>query len=199
MSLFNKVKWILGIFVIFLLIITTNLIDKNNFTRVKEAVVTIYEDRLVAKDIIFEISKLIHYKELALFKNDASFFAFANSESNEKIDDYIIEYQKTQLTRNEGQVFSSFLENISGLNVIEKRYLVNNNDQKIAFADQIKKIKKNLYNLSEIQLTEGKNQLDISKKALETIDLYTQIEIYFLILLAIIIQIIVLYTPKVKS
>ncbi|MFT6959062.1 MAG: hypothetical protein ACJA17_000150 [Polaribacter sp.] len=31
MTFYNKVKWVLGIFMIFILIIATNLIDKSNF------------------------------------------------------------------------------------------------------------------------------------------------------------------------
>jgi hypothetical protein len=49
---------------IFILIITTNLIDKSNFTRVKDSVVAIYEDRLIANDLIFEISNSIGQKEV---------------------------------------------------------------------------------------------------------------------------------------
>jgi len=53
---------------IFILIIATNLIDKNNFVRVKDSVVAIYEDRLIANDLIFEISNSIREKEVALAK-----------------------------------------------------------------------------------------------------------------------------------
>jgi len=53
MAFYNKAKWILGILMVFVLIIATNLIDKNNFLKVRDSVVTIYEDRLVAKDLIF--------------------------------------------------------------------------------------------------------------------------------------------------
>lgn len=41
--------------------------------------------------------------------------------------------------------------------------------------------------------------MSISKQALDTVELFTQIEIYILVLLAIIIQIIVMYNPKAKS
>jgi hypothetical protein len=64
MTLYHKVKWVLGIFMIFILIIATNLIDKSNFTRVKDSVVAIYEDRLIANDLIFEISNSIGQKEV---------------------------------------------------------------------------------------------------------------------------------------
>ena len=54
MTFFNKIKWTLGILMVFVLIVTTNLIDRNNFVRVKDSVVSIYEDRLVAKNLILE-------------------------------------------------------------------------------------------------------------------------------------------------
>ena len=61
---------------------------------------------------------------------------------------------------------------------------------------QIAKIKKNLEDLSKIQLLEGSKQMSISKKAIDSVELFTQIEIYLLIFLAIVIQIIVMYNPK---
>jgi hypothetical protein len=45
-------------------------------------------------------------------------------------------------------------------------------------------------------LEEGSRQLKISRRAIDTIELFTQIEIYILIFLAIIVQIIVMYKPK---
>lgn len=74
MRFFNKIKWILGISVVFLLIITTNLIDRNNFITVRDSVATIYEDRLIAKDIVFDISLLINEKKLANVLEDSIFF-----------------------------------------------------------------------------------------------------------------------------
>ncbi|MBN2867557.1 MAG: chemotaxis protein, partial [Flavobacteriaceae bacterium] len=63
----------------------------------------------------------------------------------------------------------------------------------------ISKIKKNLEDLSKIQLLEGSKQMSISKKAIDSVELFTQIEIYLLIFLAIVIQIIVMYNPKKEN
>src|SRR5690606_29299306 len=76
MAFYNKIKWILGILMVFVLIITTNLIDRNNFIRVRDSVVTIYEDRLIANDLIFEISKLVQEKEMAVAMSDSVFFEY---------------------------------------------------------------------------------------------------------------------------
>ena len=62
--------------------------------------------------------------------------------------------------------------------------------------DKIKIANQHLKQLSEIQITEGNRQLSISQKAVRNVELYTQIEIYILIFLAVIIQIIIMYQPK---
>ncbi len=64
---------------------------------------------------------------------------------------------------------------------------------------QLQSLKSNLNDLSKIQLSEGSRQMSISKKAIDTVELFTQIEIYVLVFLAIVIQIIVMYNPKNKS
>jgi len=57
-------------------------------------------------------------------------------------------------------------------------------------------VKENLYDLAKIQLSEGRRQMHISQKSVDTIELFTHIEIYMLIILAIIVQVIVIYKPK---
>lgn len=48
-------------------------------------------------------------------------------------------------------------------------------------------------------MKEGKRQMSISKKAADKLELFTQIEIYLLAFLAIVIQIIIMYQPKEKK
>ena len=57
-------------------------------------------------------------------------------------------------------------------------------------------IDENLYDLTKIQLNEGRRQMSISQKAIDTVELFTQIEIYLLVFLAIVVQVIVMYNPK---
>lgn len=196
MTLFNKFKWILGISMIFLLIIATNLIDKNNFARVRDSVSTIYEDRIVANDIIFEISNAIHKKEIAIVLSDAVFFNRINIDINKTIEDNISKYSNTKLTRKEAILFSDLKNYLEVLKNEEKKYIDSNFTDNEFLINSISLITENLFSLSKIQLEEGKRQMSISQKALAKVDLFTQIEIYFLIFLAIIIQIIVMYEKK---
>jgi len=199
MKIFDKVKWILAILMVFVLILATNLIDQNNFVRVRDSVITLYEDRLVAKSLIFDMSKAIHEKEVALLKNDTAFFNGFNKNVNADLDRLIAKFKTTKLTNEESKLFITLEENLSNLKTAENTYKNSDFQDETALEQQIIQFKSNLDDLSDIQLKEGSRQLSISKEALKTVELYTQIEIYFLVGLAIAIQIIILYNPKRKS
>ncbi|GAA3790077.1 hypothetical protein GCM10022271_23010 [Corallibacter vietnamensis] len=193
MTLYNKIKWVLGILMIFVLIITTNLIDKNNFVRVRDSVVTIYEDRLIANDLIFDMLKLVQEKELAVAMADTTFFKVKNAAVNTSLQALISRFEETKLTQKEAQVFTDYKTNIQGLIDSE------NNASSTKLIKHFERVKANLNDLSKIQLNEGSRQMSISKRAVDTVELFTQIEIYMLVFLAIIIQIIVMYKPKEKA
>ena len=194
MGFYTKVKWILGILMIFILIIATNLIDRNNFVRIKDSLETIYKDRLIAKDLIFEISKAVQEKELAAAKLDSVFFLNRNKKVNIDIETAIAAFEETKLTVKEAKVFNDFKNNIAVLKKSEVLKPFKDN----SYNNQLLKVKKNLYDLSKIQMNEGKKQMDVSKRAIDSIELFTQLEIYALIFLGIIVQVIVIYNPKEK-
>ncbi len=196
MTIYAKIKWILGVLMIFLLIITTNLIDKENFKRINNSVTNIYEDRLIAKDIIFAIYKNIDQKEHAILMNDFEFFKNNNLKINDDINALLQKFEDTKLTKEEAQVFNTLKKQVIALNNLEINGLGDLNNVENNVLNHIKTVKNTLYNLSKIQLKEGKRQVSLSNKAFSTIELFTQIEIYILVFLAIIIQIIILYNPK---
>lgn len=196
MTFFDKIKWILGILMVFALIVITNLIDKNNFTRVKDSVVSIYEDRLVVNDLIFEMSKLVQEKEMAIVLSDVNFYSQKNKIINERMIGFIQSYEATKLTAEERRVFTDFKDNFDELSKSENKIIENNFKDKESSINLIFEIKDNLYDLTKIQLNEGQRQMSISQKAIDKVELFTQIEIYILIFLAIVVQIIVMYNPK---
>ncbi len=198
MEFYTKVKWVLGILIVFVIIVATNLIDRNNFLRVKDSVVTIYEDRLVANDLIFEMSKSVQEKEVAVALSDSIFFLEKNKQVNTDIQDFVSKFEQTKLTTKEEQIFKTLKNNLESLINSETAFIESKFVEKASITKQISEVKENLYDLSKIQLNEGGRQISISKKAIDTVDLFTHIEIYILIFLAIIIQIIIIYKPKEK-
>ncbi|PQJ75647.1 MCP four helix bundle domain-containing protein [Polaribacter gangjinensis] len=196
MNFYDKIKWVLGILMVFVLIITTNLLDRNNFVRVKDSVVSIYEDRLIANDLIFEISNSIKQKEIAIVTSNADFFKVANESENNNIEFSIERYEKTKLTPEERTVFDQFKANFDKLKTKESQFVQNGMEDKSNLLKLLFEIDENLHDLNKIQLNEGRRQMSISQKAIDTVELFTQIEIYLLVFLAIVVQVIVMYNPK---
>tara|TARA_R110000868_G_scaffold353985_4_gene615237 strand:- start:1375 stop:1974 length:600 start_codon:yes stop_codon:yes gene_type:complete len=199
MTFYNKIKWVLGILMIFILILSTNLIDRKNFIRMKDSVVTIYEDRIIANDLIFEMSKSVHEKEIAVVLLDSVFFNQVNLKVNADFQSLISRFELTKLTAEEGKIFDELKNNIQSLIKAEDIFINSGFVNEAEVVKYISKIKYNLSGLSKIQLNEGRKQMSISKRAIDTVELFTQIEVSFLVFLAIIIQIIVMYQPKETS
>ena len=199
MGFYNKLKWILGILMVFVLIIATNLIDKHNFVQVRDSVVTIYEDRLVANDLIFEMLKSVQQKEIAVSLVDSTFFESKNAKVNQDLQALVSRFEDTKLTSTEATVFTDFKANVELLLASETKLLTSNYNDNSEVVTHIENLKTNLSDLAKIQLVEGNRQMSISKRALDSVELFTQIEIFILVFLAIVIQIIVMYNPKEKG
>lgn len=192
---FNKIKWVLAVLLVFFLILATNFIDKNNFNRVKDSIVNIYEDRLLAKGILFDMSMLVNEKYLAVRTQDDSFTVAQNNKLNAQINKLVNDFKTTKLIPKEKEIFDELSLNIEEVNALEKDSLVYNE----VIAEKLDEVKYNLVQLSKIQLEEGKRQMFLGKKAIDSVELLSQIEVYCLIFLAVIIQIIVLSGFKKKK
>lgn len=196
MTVLTKVKWVLGILVVFFLIVATNLVDKKNFESVKDSVVEIYEDRLIAKGIVFEISQLVQEKELAHALSDTAFFRKRKKAVDEEVKILMGRFSETKLTDNEERIFGDLKSNLALLVEYENPEYQPEVGLEDLVNTQFSLVKEELKALSKIQIEEGKRLVLVSQKAIEMVDLFTQIEIYFLIFMAVLIQIIILYSPK---
>lgn len=194
MSIFSKLKWVASIVLVFLIVLATNLIDQENFKRLSYSVTTIYEDRIVASDLLFEMSMLIQDKELALVKQDSTFFQQKNEAVNTAMAGLIARYKQTKLTEQEQLLFDKLQAELQRLTGQEQSYATAEDNTQLQ--ERIDTITRHLHDLSKIQLEEGRRQVFISNKAMNTIDLFTQGEIIFLIVMAILVQIIILYKPR---
>lgn len=199
MTVFSKIKWVASILLVFFIVLITNLVDKDNFNKLRYSVTTIYEDRVVASDLLFELSIRVQEKEMALAISDSTFFQGKNQKINNEIQQLIAKYDQTKLTRKEQEILSNLKEELKDLKALEEDYLNSTASNNRELFKSIDEIAHNLYDLSKVQLKEGRRQMFISNETMSTIDLFTQIEIIFLILMAIIVQIIIFYNPKQKK
>lgn len=190
MTILNKVRWIASILLVFFIVLMTNIIDRDNFNKMNDSVITMYEDRIVAADLIFDMSCIIHQKQIDLISGDTLLQSFSPA-SYKSLDSLIDIYRQTRLTEKEARVFSQLQKELKNLKIKESDQ-AGEKDLLI----QMDLIYAQLQELSKIQVKEGKQQVMISNKAKSTIELFTQGEIIFLILLVIVIQFIIFYKPK---
>lgn len=66
----------------FFLVLATNLIDKDNLAKVEQSVETIYEEILMTKNKVMEMSDLIHEKEVAYLMNDSLYYGIKGPSVN---------------------------------------------------------------------------------------------------------------------
>jgi hypothetical protein len=191
----NKIKWILSVSLVFFLILATNFIDRSNFTRVKDSIVNIYEDRLLAKGIVYDVSMLIHEKDIANKLVDTNFYKEKNIKINSSIDELLSGFKQTNITKDEKKTLDAFNENYSNVKILEQNPYANIDN----LNTRISEIKTNLYDLSKIQIEEGRKQMFKGQKAIDSVELLTHMEVYLLIFLAIVIQILIIYNPKKNS
>lgn len=196
MFYYNKFKWILGILMVFVLIIATNQIDSNNFSRIKHSIDTIYEDRLVASDIIYDMTLVIHDKEVALLDQNITRNTNAYNVADRRLTELVTKFATTKLTNIENETFSTLKKELVDLSRYEENMDSDNIESESRLRSQLGKVKTTLLQLSKIQIDEGQRQVSISTKASDKIELFTQMEFYLLIVIALLIQIIVMYRPK---
>ncbi len=193
MTVLSKIRWVASILLVFTIVLITNLIDKDNFRKLSDAVTTIYEDRIVASDLIFEMSRIMQAKEIAVVTGDTAFFQSKNDALNRETDVLIESYEETKLTKKEQFVFDQLTEELKTLRSQEQKF---QGELTGDLQKSLDSINGHLYDLAKIQLQEGRRQVFISDQAKYTLDLFARGEIIFLIIVAILVQIIILYKPK---
>lgn len=193
MKFFAKLKWIASILLVFFIVLITNIIDRENFNRLSYSVTTMYEDRIVACDLIFEMSSIMQKKQVAALTSDTVFFTKRNEPLNQELQHKVDSYSRTRLTEEEKEVFTQLKSELIKLKESESRALAVSSNEMLS---RIQNVDMLLNDLSKIQIQEGKRQVSISNRAKDAINLFTQGEIIFLIIMAVLVQIIILYKPK---
>jgi hypothetical protein len=200
----NKIKWAGGLLFVFLLILATNLLDRRHIEGIRNSVSTIYEDRLVVKNLIYNISTLTEEKRIAFLLSDTDFYTKKSAIINDSIYALLDNFSNTSLTYNEKKYLERLRNDFENIEIIEKQPLndssiVKNKEWRSKMETQLSYLRKNLDKLAIIQVEEGRRELVRINRAFSTIDLFTNIEIMFLIVIGIIVQIIILYPIKQEN
>ncbi|HCX23365.1 MAG: hypothetical protein CMB80_28225 [Flammeovirgaceae bacterium] len=198
---FSKLKSITALIVVFLLVLATNLMDKRHFEVVERALTTVYEDRLLVKDYLFKISRQLQKKQEALHLAEVVDIQKTNAGSNMVIDSLMRRFAATAMVSHEESQFERLKRELTILERREGEMFVDGMEgislaQIRQLDEQHFKISEILDRLFEIQIREGKRQIDYSNQAIDRSNLMTKLEIGALIAIGLVIQIIVLYRSK---
>ena len=191
MTILNKIKWVISVIVVFLLILATNLIDQDNFDKVKQSVEKIYQDQLLTKQRVLELSIIMHDKEIELIKDDSAYYASNKTNVNNHIKALIDSCSAAAKNQKVETLLFEMLENARNLFELEK-----DTASKEKILMQLELIHQNIKEISEFQVEEGRREKIRSRDALASSKLFANIEIYLLIALGLIIQFVLLYQPK---
>jgi len=176
----------------FLLVLASNRLNNRNFSTVEHGVDSVFEDRLVVQEYIYTLNNLFHKKELFL----------ANSTTDNKaipqypeIKNILADFEKTDLTREESLFLTSLKENYAELKTLEINH-TKNDSSKEEIISVLNSISRNLDELAEVQLLEGRQLTQRSKRSLGMNQLLSRIEIVFLIIIGILFLVIVFHRDK---
>ncbi|WP_421765138.1 MCP four helix bundle domain-containing protein [Ekhidna sp.] len=201
LSLAQRIRAGAALAVVFLLIIATNLIDKNHFRIVKENLTTVYEDRLLTKNYLYLISRNLQQKKEILQSSDADDLRELHLAINDSIDALIDRFSSTKLTEQESLRYTSLKENIQALKKFENAYV---SDESITPEAPIstnseqyfQAVFQDLDALYKIQLEEGSRVISSSNQTIKSSDLIAKLEIGALIVIGILIQLLIFMKPS---
>lgn len=195
----KKLQAIAVISVLLLLIYGKNLTERQAFKSISKTFTDVYNDRLVVEGYIFQISdRLFSIQKLIDHCNmDYDYSRVINEiDGHEKgIMDLIVDFEKTNLTIEESDYLTDFkkiIENDLSIKNYDLLYSDSSgvNTQQVKLYDQkIALAKKDLENLSKIQMDEGQKLISKAKVQINRSQIWAQFEVALLIILIIVIYV----------
>lgn len=184
-----------------------NVIDRNNVSDLGDSFSSVYEDRLLAESYIYRLSEHLHQKQILIDQcnrqEDINQVRSKIDQHNAAIYALIHDYEKTKLTSEESIFFNALKNNIHEIVNLESQYLYAATDIAAvnpSFDYKFNTATSNLDRLSTIQIAEGKNMTDQSKKIVAGSSILTQFELAMIIVIGLIIQALIFtsssLTPK---
>ncbi len=185
--------------VVFLLIMATNVIDSQHFTIVQNSLTSVYEDRLLAKNYLYKISRQMQIKREILQDMAPDEEAIAvNRTANDSIRVLIDKYASTNPSGRASRLFESLQKDLTSLLSYEEDLgeSINAELPSLSTTDHYyAAIFKDLDDLSEIQVGEGKREVDFSNRSIDNSNFIAKLEIGALILIGVVLQVLIFVRP----
>ncbi|WP_421876432.1 MCP four helix bundle domain-containing protein [Marinoscillum sp.] len=199
-TLWQKLKAVTALIVVFLLVLATNLMDKKHLEMVENSLTSVYKDRLLAKDYLYKISRQLQQKRNVLRQQDLNQIERTIEAADDSLQTLMNLYEQTKMTGDEHQRLLE-LKHIEDNLIRKENLLFNTKDQVemeavkeeviLTHEDMILKIDQ----LFAIQMKEGKRQIDNSNRAIDRSNFIAQLEIGALIVIGLILQFLIFFKP----
>ncbi len=195
----QKIRAGVALAIVFLLIVATNQIDSHHFSIVKNTLTTVYEDRILVKNYIYNISRLLDKKQNALRSNSYTQLDSLNNASNDSIRVMVNKFAKTYLTEQEGVHFRSLQNSLNSLYNHEDQLSSGTTDDELPTIDVIDNYYARIFDdldaLSKIQIEESRREIMNSNRSIDTSNLISRIEIGVLIFIGVLLQLLIFLKP----
>ena len=178
----------------FLLVLGSNRLDQRHFSTIQTTVNSVYKDRVVVQDIIYQLNNIFHQKELRFTRNGE----FQRSESeNLKVEQLVAEFGATELTYDESNLLKDFKNNFLALKELENKK-VESSIEATSYNDmpeikKLKEIKETLNGLAKIQLEQSGQLTQLSNKSLGMNILLSKLEVAFMVIIGIAMLALIFY------
>ena len=193
----RKFRAIIIIGILLLMLYGKNLLERKSFRRISGTFTEVYNDRLVVESYIFDISerlfqiqKLIDHCDL---NYDYSKVINEISAHEKDILETVTDFEETNLTETEAKYLADFKKIIvEDLNIKSYELLYSdssgvNRDQVKKYDDRISRARKDLEDLSKIQLEEGEKLISKAKVLINRSQIWAQFEVALLIILVVVL------------
>ncbi len=176
----------------FFLVLASNRLNRRSYNILEQTVSSVYEDRLVAQEYIYQLNNLFHDKEIQLNKVDVQQKKEVLTANIHRI---FNDFADTELTVEESAYFNELRANFTQLQQLEGR-VTDDASTRIQLSNVLEDINSNLDELAEVQLTVAQELTHRSQKSLKVSKLLSSLEIGFLTVIGILFLFIVFYPNK---
>ncbi|MEX2513063.1 MAG: MCP four helix bundle domain-containing protein [Cyclobacteriaceae bacterium] len=204
-----RIKIAIALSLILVLIFAKSLVDKSNVDELEASFISVYEDRLVVQDYIFNITELLFRMKL-LVADTESFEEYVAVKDqvlayHDQILSIIVDFEKTNLTQKEAEYLREFKSLIKDKLEIESYFSTLNEPEKNYktsiknFNSDFERVFYDLKELSKIQLREGEKLTNLSYRIKARSDIWLQFEYAVLFVLLIIISMLIYSTRSLPQ
>lgn len=178
----NKILASAVLFVLCLLVLLSHYLDRVHTQNVKNSIVTLYEDRLIAEDYILKMTGNIYeIREVLYSKESTEAKANATGKLFESFNDWYKTYMQTKLTATEK---ATAIELKNYTRTLEQQFSNNN----YAPSDHTEKALLSLSKLSTVQIEESKLIMKKAESEYVTIKASSQFAFAIIITILLVLQ-----------